>query len=162
MEYVVDVCQLTSDFYNDYPPDKFPELMYKDNRPYTCLLIETSDNYFICIPFRSHIPHNDAFIFKLSNRSTRTRSGLDYQKTVIVKDDRYIETSKATVVDKDEYNEMMINIEQITDEINEYVSRYINHVSGISSMHYREYQRHYQFTTLQYFNDILIDGENQQ
>ena len=41
MEYEVDICQLSSAFFNAYPASEYPEIMTKDDRPYTCLLIET-------------------------------------------------------------------------------------------------------------------------
>lgn len=42
MEYDVDVYLLSSKFINDYPLSKYPELMYKHGRPYSCLLIDTT------------------------------------------------------------------------------------------------------------------------
>ncbi len=55
MEYDVDICKLSSSFYTAYPPSKYPEIMTKQSRPYTCLMIETHEGYLICIPFRSSI-----------------------------------------------------------------------------------------------------------
>lgn len=57
MDYAVEIYKLSTKFYIDYPETQYPELMKKDNRPYTCLLIETKDEYFICVPFRSNITH---------------------------------------------------------------------------------------------------------
>lgn len=55
MEYDFEIYRLSAKFIADYPTTKYPELMYKNARPYNCLLLESHDNYFICIPFRSHI-----------------------------------------------------------------------------------------------------------
>lgn len=64
LEFDSKVYLLSSRFANDYPLSLYPELMYKQGRPYTCLLIETHDDYFICVPFRSSINHKNAFLFK--------------------------------------------------------------------------------------------------
>ena len=63
MIFVTDICKLTEDFINDYPKAKYPELMNKLGCPYSCLLVDTKKNYFICIPFRSHISHKNSFMF---------------------------------------------------------------------------------------------------
>ncbi len=155
MDYAVEIYKLSSKFYTDYPETQYPELMQKDNRPYTCLLIETKDEYFICVPFRSNITHKDAFLFKNTQRSTSSPSGLDYRKTVIIKDMEYIDSSTPAIVDTDEYVATIANIERIVNEVNEYVDKYINHIQQTSVLHTREFERHYQYSTLQYFHDIL-------
>ena len=83
MEYDFEIYQLSSKFFADYPETQFPELMHKFGRPYSCLLIDSHDGYFICIPFRSSIGHKNSFMFKNTQRSQRTKSGLDYSKIVI-------------------------------------------------------------------------------
>ena len=160
MEYDVDICQLSQSFYSAYPSSIYPEIMAKDSRPYTCLMIETQEDYLICIPFRSSVLHNDAFIFSNTKRSQKTRSGLDYSKTVIVKDTSYIDSNKSVVVDNDEYTAMMTNIEKIVSGIYSYITKYVQHVTGVKTLHPREFARHYQYSTLPYFHDILgIDQE---
>ncbi|MCD8048113.1 MAG: hypothetical protein LUG52_00630 [Clostridia bacterium] len=156
MDYEVKVCRLSTSFYKDYPKAQFPEILGKEERPYTCLLIETQIGYIICIPFRSSITHNDAFLFKKSKRSGHSRSGLDYQKIVIVENTDYIDSENAAVVDNDEYVEMITNIRRIIDEAIDYIMRYVSHVSGKVKLHGKEYLRHYRFSTLPYFQDILI------
>ncbi len=79
MEFDVDICALSKKFYEDYPPQKYPEILRKGSRPYTCLLIDFHTEYLICIPFRSSVTHNEAFIFSGTKRSKRSRSGLDYK-----------------------------------------------------------------------------------
>jgi len=155
LDYVVEVCRLSSKFYNDYPETLYPELMSKDNRPYTCLLIETKEEYFICVPFRSNITHKDAFLFKNTRRSAYTPSGLDYRKTVIIKDMNYIDSTVSAVVDSDEYVAMIAYIDKIVNEVNEYIGTYINHINQTSVLHQREFARHYQYSTLQYFHHEL-------
>lgn len=155
MDYVVDICRLSHSFYEAYPPDRYPEIMHKYGRPYTCLLIEACDDYFICIPFRSSVQHDDAFIFENTRRSMHTRSGLDYKKAVLIKNLRYIDTVGPVIIDDDEYTVMMNNIRNIANKIDKYIKTYVNHISGIKKLHQREFLRHYRFSTLPYFHDIL-------
>ena len=155
MNYDVEVCHLSQDFYNAYPESKYPEIMVKDNRPYTCLLIETHDDYLICIPFRSHIPHKNAFIFKNTKRSNRTRSGLDYSKIALIKNKKYLDEKSIATVDNDEYTETISNINFIVNDINTYINKYKNHINGIKILSDRDYFYKYNFSTLPYFHDIL-------
>lgn len=155
MDFKIDICQLTYKFYSAYPHEKYPEILMKEARPYTCLLIETKYDYFICIPFRSSILHNDAYFFKNTQRSKRTRSGLDYKKIVIIKDTSYISSDKQVVVDNDEYTLVMKNIKKIAAEADSYISKYVNHINGSNILHAREYERHYNYSTLPYFHDII-------
>lgn len=155
MEYAVGVCRLSSEFYANYPSSAYPELLLKDKRAYTCLLIEAKDDCFICVPFRSNILHKDAFLFKNTRRSAHTPSGLDYTKIVIIKDMDYIDSTTSAVVDNDEYVAMIKNIEKIVTEVMDYVGTYINHINKTSVLHQREFARHYQYSTLQYFHKEL-------
>lgn len=155
MKYEVDVCQLSPTFFVAYPPSEYPEIMTKDSRPYTCLMIETREDYIICIPFRSSIRHKEAFLFTNTQRSKKTHSGLDYKKSVIIEDTSYIDSSATVAVDNDEYTAMMKNISTIVNDIHSYISAYVNHVNGTAPLHEREFIRRYQYSTLPYFHDIL-------
>ena len=155
IDFSSQIYLLSSKFINDYPLTTYPELMYKAGRPYTCLLIETHEDYFLCVPFRSSINHNNAYHFKGTKRSRRSKSGLDYSKTVVIRDSDYIDSTNAAVVDNDEYNEMMKNLSKIVKEVNDYVNGYINHKNGSNVLHTRDYQRKYGFSTLPYFDKIL-------
>lgn len=153
MEYDVEVLRLSKKFYINYPPSKYPELLEKQARAYTCLLVEFHD-YFICIPYRTNVLHSNAYHFKNSQRSKTNRSGLDYSKIAIIKDSSYIENVPA-VIDKDEYNETMINIEKIVSDAIGYVDTYIAHIKGEKVLHERDYGRKYGYSTLPYFHDVL-------
>ena len=155
MDFDHTIYLLSSDFITDYPPTKYPELMHKQGRPYTCLLIDSHDGYFICVPFRSSIHHKNAFLFKSTLRSRRTSSGLDYTKMVLIEDSRYIDSSHPAIVDSDEYHELLLHLPQIVSEVIEYVDCYVNHINGKSPLHPREFLRKYQYSTLAYFHDIL-------
>ena len=52
MEFEVAIYQLSTEFIRDYPSHRYPELMYKKGRPYSCLLIDLHLDYFICVPYR--------------------------------------------------------------------------------------------------------------
>ena len=146
---------LSAKFSQDYPSGKCPEILYKPDRPYSCLLISTHAGYYICVPFRSSINHGNAFFFKQSSRSRRTSSGLDYSKIVIINNTDYFDPAANARVDQDEYNEMKANIARIEREAAAYVSAYVDHITGTKVLHPREYQRKYGYTTLVYFHDIL-------
>lgn len=155
MDYEVDLCQLSPVFFQKYPQAQYPELLHKESRPYTCLMIETHENYLICIPFRSSIRHKEAFLFSATQRSMRTNSGLDFKKTVLIQDTSLITPNDTVLIDNDEYTEMMKNIKKIVDGIHNYISAYINHINGTAPLHQREFVRRYQYATLPYFHDIL-------
>ena len=154
MDYDVEVMQLSQDFWAAYPPSKYPELLQKSGRPYNCLLVDTHQDYFICIPFRSNISHSNAYLFRGTQRSKRTRSGLDYQKAVIIRDTTYL-SSKPAIVDQDEYNEAMRNMDKIAEKATKYVERYIAHANGSNPLHPRAFTRDYGYSTLPYFHDVL-------
>ena len=47
------VLNLTDKFYTDYPDPPYKEIVRKNNRPYSCLLVQSHYGYFICIPYRA-------------------------------------------------------------------------------------------------------------
>lgn len=153
-EYDYEVKQLSDQFYQDYPKAKFPELLTKTGRPYTCLLIDTHEDYLICIPFRSNIPHKNAYLFKGTARSEQSRSGLDYTKLALIKDEKYISNTPA-VVDNDEYTEMVTHIKSIVEEVCLYIETYRQYISGHPTISREKFARQYQFSTIGYFADIL-------
>ena len=151
-EYDYQVLTLTAKFYNDYPSSSYTEIAHKNTRPYNCLLIQSKYGYFICIPYRSHINHKYAFRFRTSQRSRQSKSGLDYSKIIIITNSDYISKNDA-IVDKDEYNETVSNIEFIKNSAQEYINDYVNHMTRSSKKYDpKEFQRIYQYSTLQYFH----------
>jgi len=153
MEFDVDVCRLSQKFFQDYPEKKYPEIMRKEGRPYNCMLVDLHENYFVCIPFRSSILHKQAYMFSNSQRSVRSKSGLDYSKMVIVNKGEYIGGS--AIVDQDEYGETMVNVQKIVSQAINYLDKYVKHIDGSQKMHEREFDRMYRYSTLKYFHDIL-------
>ena len=154
-QFDYQVLNLTTKFYSDYPDPPYKEIVRKDVRPYNCLLIQSHYDYFICIPYRSHVNHKYAYKFKYSKRSRRTNSGLDYTKIVIIKNTDYIGISDA-VVDTDEYKETRNNITYIKNDSQTYIDDYIKYKHGKSTKYdERNFKRVYGFSTLKYFHKEL-------
>ena len=106
------ILKLTDDFYNAYPDPPYREILKKKQRAYNCLLFRTHYDYFICIPYRTEISHPYAFHFTTTARSKAHKSGLDYSKIVIIAKTDYMDSIDA-IIDKDEFNETMVNLERI-------------------------------------------------
>ena len=158
MEYTAKIYHLSSKFYNDYPNIHYPEILTKRERPYACLLIAYMEDIFICIPYRSNIRHKNAYFFKNSMRSRRSRSGLDYTKIILLQDISYLDLSISAIVDQDEYRETMQNLSKIAAEAFAYVSDYKDVLNKRKTLHPREWARRYAMSTITYFDDFLIEG----
>ena len=148
MEYIAEIHSLSAKFFTDYPHSQYPEIA-------SCLLIEYMDDLFICIPFRSHIRHPHAYHFKSSARSQRSQSGLDYTKSILIKDNAYIDATVPALVDQDEYKETMVNLPRIVQEVFSYISDYRDDLNEVRKLHPREWQRRYGRSTLPYFESFL-------
>ena len=130
--------------------------MLKDKRPYGCLLIKTHNDYYICVPFRSHIHHKNAFLFKNTERSKTDSSGLDYSKTVLIRPEDYDKyLIENAVVDTDEYKAVRMNIYKIEKQILKYIEGYVKSVSDFENADKKSFERKYKYSTLKYFHDIL-------
>jgi len=148
------ILKLTEQFYNAYPNPPYREILQKKNRAYNCLLFQTHYDFFICVPYRSEISHKYAYHFKGTNRSIRHKSGLDYTKIVIISKSEYIDNIDA-IIDKDEFNETMINLEKIKSEALEFVEDYMLHITNQRQLDLQEFKRRYSFSPLQYFHKEL-------
>ena len=155
MDFDYQILRLTKDFYSAYADHNISgELMLKENRAYNCLLIDLYYDYFLCIPYRTDIRHKNAFKFRKSSRSRTHQSGLDYSKMVIVKNSEYLE-AKDAIIDHDEFKETIENITTIVNEANNYLQKYILHVSGKKTLSPEEYDRLFRYSSLQYFHNEL-------
>lgn len=148
------ILKLTDTFYNAYPNPPYTEILKKKHRAYNCLLFQTHYDYYICIPYRTEIRHDYAFHFTTTARSRVHKSGLDYSKIVIITKSEYIDSVDA-IIDKDEFNETMVNLERIKREALEFVEDYVEHIKGIRVLHKREFFRRYSFSPLKYFHNEL-------
>lgn len=59
------------------------------------------------------------------------------------------------LVDKDEYNETVVNIKRIKREALEFVEDYVEHVKDTRKLSPQEFGRRYHFSPLQYFHKEL-------
>ena len=148
------ILKLTDDFYNAYPNPPYKEILKKKQRAYNCLLFQTHYDYFICIPYRTEISHPYAFHFTTTERSKVHKSGLDYSKIVIIAKTEYIDSTDA-IIDKDEFNETMVNLKRIKKEAMDFVEDYVEHIKGTKLLHKREFIRRYGFSPLKYFQKEL-------
>lgn len=140
---------LSEDFFKKYPVFEYPEMEYKPSRPYMVLLITISKNTF-AIPFRTNIRHNSCYKFKNSSRDTKSITGLDFTKAVIVNEPSYI-GAPATIDDK-EYLELDNKYYFIIKQFTAYVSDYFAYVAGTLD---EIKAKRYKFSTLQYFHREL-------
>ena len=154
LETDYQILKLTDDFYKAYPNPPYIEILKKTQRAYNCILFQTHYDYFVCVPYRTEISHTYAYHFKNSVRSVSHKSGLDYTKIVIINKGEYIDTQDA-LIDKDEYNETMVNLDRIKREALEFVEDYVAHIKGENVLHAREFQRKYGFSSLKYFHNEL-------
>lgn len=153
-EYDFQILKLSENFYNTYPHSIYSEILEKKQRAYNCIVLESQYEYFICIPYRTEIRHNYAYHFTCSIRSRKHKSGLDYTKMVIIKDIDYLSSVQA-VIDNDEFKETVSNINKIQKEAYDFLNQYIEHISGINTLHTQEYKRRYQYSPLKYFHNEL-------
>ena len=139
---------LSEEFYNTYNHDLYPEIEYKQDRPYILLLLKI-DGLTYAIPFRSHIKHNNAFFTDKENYC-----GVDYTKSIIITDEKYI---------LENYNGKPIRIRP--NERKALFGQKYNIIKGLKS-YIKEYKRAvknkvnnkvfvFKISTLQYFHKEL-------
>ena len=76
--------------YEEYPSEQFPELMIKENRPYTQVITDINGLKF-AVPLRSGISHTTDVLLT----DKQAKHGLDFTKAVIILDDEYNSTKKS-------------------------------------------------------------------
>lgn len=155
MDYLAAIYNLSSQFYIDYPTAKYPEIAAKKARPYSCLILDCMDEFFICIPFRSNVKHKYAYHFQDSARSKLYQSGLDYTKVILIKDANYLDSDSPAIIDQDEYKEAIRNLPRIVQDVHKYIVDYSNDLNGVCKLHPKEWQRRYGMSTLPYFDTFL-------
>ena len=154
MDSDFDILRLTDKFFTDYPIAIYRELMGKQKRAYNCLLFQSHYDYFICVPYRSEINHDNAFFFTESKRSVSHRSGLDYSKIIIISDLEYLDDVRP-IIDNDEYRETLRNIERIKQEALLYVDDYVKIRHEEIEISNKQYRKKYRYSTLPYFHPEL-------
>lgn len=149
--------RLSQDFYNDYDSNRFPEILRKIDRPYMVIIVKIDNNTF-AIPFRTNIRHKSGFMFTRTCRNTQCVTGLDFSKSVIVNDSRYI--GEETTIDNLEYTDLSNQIRFIIQRFTTYINGYKRYAAGKLN----EFEsRKYKYTTLKYFHKelgIISESEN--
>lgn len=140
---------LSEVFYAKYNSTDYPEIETKDNRPYMVILIKIKNNTF-AVPFRTNVPHNNCYKFKTSTRPSKSVTGIDYTKAVIVNESEYI--GEAARINDKEFVELNSNYKFIIKQFSKYVSDYIKYAKGNNSYYA---SKKFKYTTLKYFHSEL-------
>ncbi len=144
-----EIRKLTKDFYDEFDSINYPEILRKIDRPYLAMIVQIGKNAF-AIPFRTQLDHNWGYQFPRTTRKSKTKTGLDFSKAVIVNDKRFI--GDVTDIDRLEYTDLDANYHII-------IKRFITYLNG-----YKRYAtnkpntydaKKYKYTTLKYFHKEL-------
>ena len=122
MKKLYEIRYLSKDFYDVYTKTSYPELECKETRPFLVLLVKINDLKF-AIPFRSNITHNFCYKFENSNRISKSSTALDFSKSIIVKDDVYLDNY--AFIDKEEYKELNSKIYFIISKFKKFLLTYV-------------------------------------
>lgn len=153
MSYTIEIRTLNPSFFIAYPSPPYTEIERDIKRPHTVIIFHYRNDLFICVPFRSHISHKNCYHFRFSSRSKKSRSGIDFSKTIIIKNPSFI--GNISTIDNDEFSELLKYKYEIMNKINNYIEAYIMHFNGKKLLSKGEFDRKYKFTTLKYFHNLL-------
>ena len=150
MSRLVELRKLSKDFYEDYPHDRFPEMVVKQGRPYVVLLVMINNVQF-AIPLRTNIRHSFCYKFKTSDRETESSTGIDFSKAVVILKRNYL--GEETDINDKEYLELQEKAFFIIRRFEKYIADYIAFRKNGGNEHVA---KRYAFTSLKYFDDILL------
>lgn len=154
MAKIVELRKLSKEFYKAYPHNEFPEMEAKLGRPYVVLLVEINNVKF-AIPLRTNIRHSFCYKFKTSDRETKSSTGIDFSKAVVISKDSYL--GEKTDINDKEYLELQEKAFFIIKKFKKYVTDYISYKKNGGN----EYiAKRYLFSTLKYFDAILLNALN--
>lgn len=140
---------LSSDFYNDYPPIKYPEMEQKTNRPYIQVYVEI-DGVQYAIPLRSDINHPHVLWTDKENHC-----GIDFSKAVVISEERYIDATKNPHLRQNEFDALRGKDYKIKTKMQKYIEKYKKAKQDLSKP---INQKLVKYSTLQYF-EKEISGE---
>ena len=109
---------LSEKFYNDYPSNKYPEMMLKENRPYTQVITEVNGLKF-AVPLRSDVTHKTDVLWT----DKQAKHGLDFTKAVLILDDEYISGKRAYVRDR-EHQHLLGKERRVKEKMEKCISNY--------------------------------------
>ena len=154
MAKIVELRKLSKEFYKAYPHNDYPEMESKLGRPYVVLLVEINNVKF-AIPLRTNIRHSFCYKFKTSDRETKSSTGIDFSKAVVISKDSYL--GEKTDINDKEYLELQEKAFFIVKKFKKYVADYISFRKNCGN----EYiAKRYLFSTLKYFDEILLNTLN--
>lgn len=141
---------LSDKFYKKYPIEQFPELMIKENRPYTQVITDVNGLKF-AVPLRSDISHATDVLWT----DKQARHGLDFTKAVIILNDEYISDEKVFIRQK-EHKHLLGKERRVKEKMEKCIANYKKAKSNIKEKHNAEYCN---FSTLQYFEEYIYNNE---
>lgn len=137
---------LSSEFYNEYPSNKYPEIEQKPDRPYVQVYVEV-DGVKMAIPLRSNINHPYVLWTDKKNKC-----GIDFSKAVVIRKENYIDNDRIPYIRQKEFDALRGKDYKIKEKMKKYIEKYEfarNHQD-------KEINRTLVYcSTLQYFEDEL-------
>ena len=137
---------LSEKFYEEYSNDNYPEIALKPNRPYIQICLEI-DGVLFAIPLRSNIEHPFAV---WTNK--KKHCGADLSKTVVLKDDTYIDTTNQPYIRQDEFDALRGKDYTLKKKLKGYIEKYKNARQNITDARNANIVK---CSTLQYFEDYI-------
>lgn len=141
---------LSDKFFKKYPIGQFPELMAKEDRPYTQVITDVNGLKF-AVPLRSDISHTTDVLWT----DKQARHGLDFTKAVIILDDEYISGEKVFIRNK-EHKFLLGKERRVKEKMEKCIENYKKAKANVKEKHNAEYCR---FSTLQYFEEYIYDND---
>lgn len=138
---------LSDKFYKDYPSEKYPEMMLKENHLYTQVITEIHGLKF-AIPLRSDISHKTDVLWT----NKQLKHGLDFTKAVLILDDEYI-SDKRVYIRSEEHKFLLGKEKRVKDKMEKCISNYIKSKNNLKIKHNIEYCN---YSTLQYFEKYIF------
>ena len=133
---------LSKEFYNTYPPSKYPEMEQKQNRPYIQVCVEI-DGVQYAIPLRSDINHPHVLW-----TDKRNHCGVDFSKAVVITDESYIDFSTEPHLRQNEFDALRGKDFKIKSKMEKYIADYKKAKKDLSSPINKTLVK---YSTLQYF-----------
>ena len=141
---------LSEKFYNDYPSEKYPEMMLKENRPYTQVITDVNGLKF-AIPLRSDISHKTDVLWT----DKKSGHGLDFTKAVVILDDNYISDNRVFIREK-EHKHLLGKERRVKEKMEKCINNYKKAKENIEEEHNAEYCS---YSTLQYFEEYIYNED---
>jgi protein AbiQ len=148
---IIDYAFLSLDFYKHYNHAQYPEISCKVNRPYIVCLVKI-DRLTFAIPFRSNIKHSASLITdKESGNPKKGYPGIDFSKTVVINNNRYIDKRRHPSISHREFVFLENKGLSIIRKLKHYISGY----KKVVSLGRQNFVPPYRYSSLQYFHAEL-------